>query len=278
MVPHASLAAMVLEFTKMNGAGNDFVLIDNRAQSFKLTREQIVRLCDRHRGVGADGAIILIPSKSGKADWAWEFFNNDGSVGEMCGNGARCFARFVQKRTGSNRDFTFETGAGIITANFQGERVTVSLTTPQGLRLNENVPLSTGAQTIHSLNTGVPHAVIFVPDADKAMVQQLGAEIRRHAHFAPRGTNVNFVELLEPDRIRVRTFERGVEGETLACGTGVTASALISSRVHKFTSPVKVQVQGGDQLEVSFKENNGGFSEVRLTGPAEFVFEGEIEM
>src|ERR1043166_4796141 len=276
MTSDGSFCPMVLEFTKMNGAGNDFVLIDNRAQSLKLTTEQIVRLCDRHRGVGADGAIILVPSKSGKADWAWDFYNNDGSVGEMCGNGARCFARFVQKKTGANRGFTFETGAGIITAHFEDDRITVNLTTPQALRLNEHVLLSIGQQTIHSLNTGVPHAVLFVPDADKAMVQQLGPEIRRHTHFAPRGTNVNFVQLLEPGRIRVRTFERGVEGETLACGTGVTASALISSRVHKFSSPVKVQVQGGDQLEVSFKENNGGVCDVEMTGPAEFVFEGRV--
>src|SRR3989440_10584435 len=133
-----------------------------------------------------------------------------------------------------------------------------------------------GSQTIHSLNTGVPHAVLYVPDADKAMVMQLGPEIRRHTHFAPRGTNVNFVQVIGPNHIRVRTFERGVEGETLACGTGVTASALVSSRVHKFGSPVEVQVQGGDQLEVSFAEHNGGFSDVRLSGPAEFVFDGRI--
>src|SRR5437773_10732966 len=107
---------MVLEFTKMNGAGNDFVLLDNRTQSFRLSREQVVRICDRHRGIGADGIMILIPSVSGKADCAWEFYNSDGSAGEMCGNGARCFARFVQKRTGLNRDFSFETGAGIINA------------------------------------------------------------------------------------------------------------------------------------------------------------------
>ena len=156
--------------------------------------------------------------------------------------------------------------------------MTVSLTRPTDLKLDQAVPLSIGAQTVHSLNTGVPHAVLFVPDADKAMVQQLGPEIRRHAHFGPRGTNVNFVQVLGPNQIRVRTFERGVEGETLACGTGVTASALISSRVHKFNSPVKVQVQGGDELEVSFRENNGSFSDVKLTGPAEFVFEGRIEI
>ena len=268
---------MVLEFTKMNGAGNDFLLIDNRARNLKLSQEQVVRLCDRHRGVGADGVILLVPSVSGKADWAWEFYNSDGSTGEMCGNGARCFARFVQRQTGLNRDITFETGAGIIKARFDGERVTVNLTRPENLRLNEPVLLAGGKQIIHSVNTGVPHAVLFVPDADKAMVLQLGPEIRRHPHFAPKGTNVNFVQVLDSSRIRVRTFERGVEGETLACGTGVTASALIASRVHQFTSPVKVQVQGGDELEVSFAERNGAFTEVCLTGPAEFVFEGRLE-
>jgi diaminopimelate epimerase len=269
---------MVLEFTKMNGAGNDFVLIDNRAQTIKLTRDQIVRLCDRHRGVGADGVILLIPSRSGKADWAWEFFNSDGSTGEMCGNGARCFARFVRRQTGLDRDFTFETEAGVIAARFQGQNVTVNLTAPNGLRWNEQLELSMGIRTVHSLNTGVPHAVLFVPDADKAMVQQLGPEIRRHPHFAPKGTNVNFVQVLGPNAIRVRTFERGVEGETLACGTGVAASALISARVHQFKSPVRVRVQGGDELQVSFEEKNGEFANVRLTGPAEFAFEGKAEL
>src|SRR5215469_4945029 len=141
---------MVLDFTKMNGAGNDFVLVDNRAQKIKLSRDQIVRLCDRHRGVGADGVMLLIPCASGKADWAWQFYNSDGSSGEMCGNGARCFARFVQKQTGRLGDFTFETEAGVIAARFQGERVTVNLTTPSGLRLGEQVMLANGAQTIHS--------------------------------------------------------------------------------------------------------------------------------
>ena len=269
---------MLLEFTKMNGAGNDFVVIDNRRQNIELSGDQIVRLCHRQRGVGADGLMLLIPCASGKADWAWQFYNNDGGGAEMCGNGARCFARFAQKVAGAKDGFTFETVAGIITANFHGDRVTVTLTAPRGLRLDEKVSLSTGTETIHSLNTGVPHAVLFVPDADKAMVQNLGQEIRRHPHFAPRGTNVNFVQKLGANSIRVRTYERGVEGETLACGTGVTASALVSAKLHQFTSPVKVQVQGGDTLEVSFTQNNGEFSNVRLNGPAEFVFEGKMEI
>ncbi len=269
---------MTLEFTKMNGAGNDFVLVDNRAGNIRLTREQVARLCHRQRGVGADGLMLLIPCASGKADWAWDFYNSDGSHAEMCGNGARCFARYIQRLTGATRDLTFETAAGIISASFNGERVTVNLTAPHSLKLNESVPLSTGAQTIHSLNTGVPHAVLFVPDADKAMVQSLGNEIRFHKHFAPRGTNVNFVQALGPNHIRVRTYERGVEGETLACGTGVSASAMIASRVQGFRSPVKVQVQGGDTLEVSFREENGAFTDVRLTGPADFVFDGKIQL
>ena len=269
---------MLLEFTKMNGAGNDFVLVDGRDGKLKLSCDQVVRLCDRHRGVGADGVVILIPCASGKADWAWEFFNSDGSVGEMCGNGARCFGRFIQRRTHTGGDVTFETLAGVITARFHGALVTVNLTPPVDLRLDQRISLASGVQTIHSIDTGVPHAVLFVPDADQAMVLELGPEIRRHPHFAPRGTNVNFVQVLGPGSIRVRTFERGVEGETLACGTGVTASALISARVHRFGSPVKIRVQGGDELEVGFVERAGGFEDVRLTGPAEFAFEGRIEI
>jgi diaminopimelate epimerase len=215
-----------------------------------------------------------VPSTSGKADWAWEFYNSDGSAADMCGNGARCFARFIQKVAGANGRTSFETGAGVIAATFQGERVTVSLTRPKDLVLSQKVD----GMLIHSLNTGVPHAVIFVPDADKAMVQQLGARIRHHAHFAPKGTNVNFAQVLAPNHIRVRTYERGVEGETLACGTGVTASALIASRMHGFKSPVKVTVQGGDDLEVAFKDVAGEFSDVQLTGPAEFVYQGRIEI
>ncbi len=269
---------MIFSFTKMNGSGNDFIVGDNRDRKIRFSTAQIAGLCDRHRGIGADGLMLLVPCASGKADWAWEFFNSDGGAADMCGNGARCFARFVQKMTGRNTDFTFEAGAGIIRASYQGERVKVGLTTPRDLRLDDSISIGNRENKIHSLNTGVPHAVLFVEDADKAMVQSLGSEIRHHAHFAPKGTNANFVQLIGEGGIRVRTFERGVEGETLACGTGVTASALIASRVHHLRSPVKVQVQGGDQLEVSFEEKGGEFTNVHLTGPAEFVFEGRIEV
>lgn len=262
----------------MNGAGNDFILIDNRNGKVQLSREQVVRLCDRHRGIGADGLFLLRPCASGKADWAWDFYNSDGSVAEMCGNGARCFARFIQRVAGTKGNTSFETGAGVIAAAFQGERVTVNLTDLKDLRLNQKIALKEGTVVLHSVNTGVPHAVLFVSDADKAMVGQLGAEIRNHQYFLPEGTNVNFVQVTGPNAIRVRTYERGVEGETLACGTGVSASALISAEMHAFESPVKVQVQGGDQLEVSFERAGDDFRNVKLSGPADFVFEGRIDI
>jgi len=269
---------MRLEFTKMNGAGNDFVLFDNRDGRVRLTPDLVERVCDRHAGVGADGIIGLVPCASGEADWAWEFFNSDGSAAEMCGNGARCFARYVRRTVGAPDRFTFETTAGVIGAQLEGDLVTVDLTPPADMQLNQSIQLSSGLETIHSLNTGVPHAVLLVADTDQAMVSTLGREIRRHDHFAPRGANVNFAQIIAPGSIRVRTYERGVEGETLACGTGVTAAALISAQLHGFPSPVRVRVQGGDQLEVFFQMDEAGFREVRLKGPADFVFDGELEL
>lgn len=270
---------MRLQFLKMSGAGNDFIVADNRDGRIRLTRDQVARLCHRQFGIGADGLMLLVPCTSGRADWAWQFWNSDGSDAEMCGNGARCFARFLQSATGhTGSSVRFETAAGVIGAEFEGERVTVNLTPPHGLRLGESVSTAEGTVEVCSLNTGVPHAVVFVPDADQAMVQERGRELRFHPHFGPRGTNVNFVQVKAPGLIRVRTYERGVEGETLACGTGVSASAMITARVHGFPSPVRVQVQGGDELRVAFTEQDGGFRDVRLNGPATFVFEGSIEL
>jgi len=269
---------MTLEFLKMSGAGNDFILLDNRNARIVLTPEQVAKLCHRQFGIGADGLMLLVPSLTGKADWAWRFYNSDGSDAAMCGNGARCFARYIQRTTGWTRPtVTFETAAGVITAEFQGERVTINLTAPHDLRLSEKVATQAGVLEVSSINTGVPHAVVFVEDADKAMVQPLGSELRWHEHFKPRGTNVNFAQVHGTNQLRVRTYERGVEGETLACGTGVTASALVASRLHGFTSPIRIQVQSGDELSVSFQsDGQGGFSDVRLGGPASFVFEGRI--
>ena len=263
----------------MNGAGNDFVLIDNRQGKIKLNAKQIARLCDRHRGVGADGVILLKKCTSKKADWAWDFYNNDGSAADMCGNGARCFARFVQRLTVTKKNLTFETRAGIIDAAFLKDCVSIGLTTPKDLRLKDKIKMAEVDLVVSSLNTGVPHAVVFVPQIlDQIPVHEWGPEIRFHKHYAPKGANVNFVQTEEHGTIRVRTYERGVEAETLACGTGVTASALVASELCNFPSPIKVQVKSGDTLEVSFEKTDGQFANVRLIGPADFVFDGKVTL
>ena len=267
---------MLVDFTKMNGAGNDFVLIDNRKIGLQLSQEQIKYICDRQRGIGADG-IMLLRNAGGEADLGWDFYNQDGSEGEMCGNGARCFARFAQSKLKSSDTISFETLAGIIQAKLQGENAIINLTPPEDLRIDDHISTSHGELEIHSVNTGVPHAVLFVEDADKSMVSKLGKEIRHHDHYSPAGTNVNFVQLTGDNSIHVRTYERGV-GETLACGTGVTASALITAKLHGYASPISVQVLGGENLSVDFETDGNSFKNIKLTGPAEFVFTGQIEI
>ncbi len=269
---------MRLAFTKMNGAGNDFVMLDNRSLSISLSKGQIARICDRHCGVGANGLLLLEPAAPGMADFRMRYYNSDGGEAEMCGNGARCFARFVQKLGGCQNHVSFQTPAGIIQADLDGPLVRINLGAPHGLRLDEKVKLSVGETVVHSLNTGVSHAVLMVEDADLAMVGSLGSEIRHHPHFAPAGTNVNFVQRLDSHSIRVRTYERGVEDETLACGTGIVASALIIHMLSQLPSPISVKAQGGDLLEVSFLHDRGQFHDVCLKGPADFTFEGMVEI
>lgn len=269
---------MRIAFTKMNGAGNDFVLIDNRGESIRLSGRQVRRLCDRQRGVGADGLLLLEPNLNGTADWRWRFFNSDGVSAEMCGNGARCFAAFVRNLTRPPAGISFETPAGIVRATFVNGLVKVTLPTPRGLQLHQSLPVNGLELIAHSLHTGVPHAVVFVEDADKAMTEERGRAIRSHPRFAPAGTNVNFVEILRPGSLRVRTYERGVEGETLACGTGAAAAAMIASRIRHIPPPISVKVRGGDFLTIDFKTTESGFDAVQLTGPAETVFTGEIEI
>lgn len=269
---------MKLSFTKMNGAGNDFVMLDNRSRYLNLSGVQVARICDRHRGVGADGLLLLELCESGQADFRMRYYNSDGGEAEMCGNGARCFARFIQKLGGCRNKVSFETPAGVIRAELDGAMVRINLSEPAAFKLREKIRLSSGEAEISSINTGVPHAVVVVEDADQAMVGPMGAEIRRHPHFAPKGTNVNFIQRLGGNAIRVRTYERGVEAETLACGTGVTASALIAHALFGLVSPVAVKVQGGDTLEVGFSYDGRRFCEVFLKGSSDFTFEGTTEV
>ena len=263
-------------FWKMNGAGNDFVMLDNRTLSLQLSKDQIASLCDRHRGIGADGLLAVEPATEG-GDWKMRYYNADGGEAEMCGNGARCFARFVNKLHDNKLSaIKFETLAGFISAEFLGDQVRINMSTPHTLKLNQQLDVVGTALTVHSVNTGVPHAVVFVDDLDNVDVRRLGAGLRYHEAFAPKGTNANFVKITGPGSISIRTYERGVEDETLACGTGMVACALISHELHGFTPPVCVLVKGGDTLKVGFDKTADGYTNVTLHGPADFVFSGEV--
>jgi diaminopimelate epimerase len=267
----------MLYFTKMNGAGNDFVLIDNRSGDIHLNRDQIVQICDRHRGIGADG-ILLLEKASNEADFRMRYFNSDGGEAEMCGNGARCFARFANKITGAQGEISFETPAGVIAAELGDNQVTLQMTEPTDLRLNVTLRVRDKDKTVHFINSGVPHVVIPVSHVDDVDVRREGTAIRHHEMFSPKGANVNFIEKRGTKKIVVRTYERGVENETLACGTGVVASALIFAATENIDGPIGVLVRGGNELQVGFKKAGLQFKNVTLTGPADFVFEGTIEV
>jgi diaminopimelate epimerase len=268
---------VMLRFTKMDGAGNDFILIDNRAGDIRLNRSQIARLCDRHRGIGADG-VLLLENPSDHADFRMRYFNADGGEAEMCGNGARCFARFAQRMAGAKGKISFETPAGVISAESTGDLVTLEMTEPTDLRLAVALRVGLHKRTVHFINSGVPHVVIPVAQVGDVDVSREGATIRHHEAFSPTGANVNFIEKRGPDKIAVRTYERGVEDETLACGTGVVASALVFAATANVKGPISVLARGGDELRVGFEKIDNQFRNVTLTGPAEFVFDGTIEV
>src|SRR6266568_9454957 len=267
----------MLRFTKMDGAGNDFILIDNRAGDIHLNGSQIARLCDRHRGIGADG-ILLLENPSDHVDFRMRYFNADGGEAEMCGNGARCFARFANKVAGAPAKISFQTPAGLIRGELRGELVTLQLTDPKDLRLGIELVANSEKERVHFINSGVPHVVVPVSKVDDVDVRRRSKAIRHHKMFAPAGANVNFIEKRGAQKILVRTYERGVEEETLACGTGVVASALIFAATEKVDGPISVIVRSGSGLSVGFKRAGDQFRDVTLTGPAEFAFEGTIEI
>jgi len=267
----------MLRFTKMNGAGNDFVIIDNRAGEVRLDSEQIVRICDRHRGVGADG-ILLLEKGSNGADFRMRYYNRDGGEAEMCGNGARCFARFANKVAKAPAKISFQTPAGLIRGELQGELVALQMIEPKDLSLDIDVFASDSKEHVHFINSGVPHVVVPVSKVEDVDVRKRGEALRRHEKFSPAGANVNFIEKRGPKKISIRTYERGVEDETLACGTGVVASALIFGAAEKVDGPISVIVRSGSELAVDFKRAGDKFTNVTLTGPAEFAFEGTIEI
>jgi len=260
---------MPVAFSKLTGSGNDFIVIDNMSNRVDVDRfrEKIPKICSRALSIGADGVIFLEPSTS--AHFRWRFYNSDGSEAEMCGNGGRCAARFAFEMDIAPREMFFETMAGVIRACvLEDGEVSVQLSPPHGWRFGEVLELE-GCNIEYSfVDTGVPHTVIMVDDLDGIDVEGLGRKIRFHPIFFPSGSNVNFVRVLAENRLAIRTYERGVEKETLACGTGATASALVHLG-GRGEGRVEVLTRGGETLLV---EKRG--EEVYLQGGTRWIYDG----
>ena len=255
-----------IKFTKMVASGNDFVVIDKKpvGNLCALTRA----LCDRKFGAGADGLLLI--SKVKNADLRMRIINADGSEAEMCGNGARCAALFSGKKNA--RILTL---AGLINTRVCGSQVKIQLTEPKSIEPDIHLKVNGRPIKVNFINTGVPHVVVFVNGLEKMDVDSIGRLIRYHIKFAPAGTNVNFVEVQEGNLIRVRTYERGVEGETLACGTGSTASALIFALKNNLKGLVRVKTQSREVLKIHFNKDMDNFKDVWLEGSARIVYKGE---
>ncbi len=267
-----------IPFKKMHGSGNDFILIDNRQNWIEPDKapKAAVRYCKRHFGIGADGMILIEDSR--KADFRWHFFNADGSRADMCGNGGRCAARFAVLQGICGPELKFETGAGIIEASVKDALVKLQLTPPKDLKTDIRITIHDKERTIDFINTGVPHAVLFPADIEAEPVFETGRVVRYHKAFSPEGTNVNFVKVTGPSSILVRTYERGVEDETHACGTGAVASALIAGLKGLVEPPVEVKTWGGEKLKIYFqKDERPSFRKVYLEGTAVLVYSGVTE-
>jgi diaminopimelate epimerase len=269
-----------VKFTKMSGTGNDFIIIDHRQEIIAPENQSTFcqAVCRRNFSVGADGLILI--ENSDTADFSWKFFNADGTDAEMCGNGARCAARFAFDNNIAPEKMTFNTIAGIIEAEC-GKFVKIKLTEPFGFTDGREIDLD-GKKIVYSINTGVPHAVCFVDNIAEAPVEKWGPVIRYHDFFSPAGTNVNFVGKSGSGSLVVRTYERGVEGETMACGTGAVAAAAIGVGLNMVEAPVAVITSGGEKLNIHLPEFNFEKSKkisgsVFLEGPASHIYTGELQ-
>jgi diaminopimelate epimerase len=250
-----------ISFVKYHGAGNDFILIDDRALFFDST--QVPSLCHRKFGIGADGLILLQPHDV--ADFRMRIFNSDGSEAESCGNGLRCLMQFLLHLGLPKKSYRIATADRIVEASFVGEKISINMGKPLHVK-----QLYMDRQEVHFLDTGVPHTVLFVPDVHSVDLPKNGADLRYHAAFQPRGTNVNFAALQADGSIQVRTYERGLEGETLACGTGAVAVAFAAAKKYKLPNPIHICFPGGT-LEMYVEGE-----EVRMVGEAVKVFEGSF--
>lgn len=272
----------IVRFVKMSGAGNDFIAVDNMDGKLREEgrRELFARWCARGTGVGADGVILAEPTSVAGAHFRMRYYNADGGEAATCGNGSRCLARFAFDAGIALAVMRFETQAGIYEAQVLSDgRLSVDMSDAVGFRDAAVVP-GAGAvgfsAEVYFVNTGVPHAVVLVDDVNAVDVENVGRFLRFHEMFGAAGANVNFAQVAGKRKILVRTYERGVEGETLACGTGSVACAIVAQRAGLVASPVQIVTRSGEVLEANFTPTTNGAEHVRLTGPAEPVFRGEI--
>ena len=255
----------MLKFYKYQGTGNDFIMIDDRMKKFPIQQGTIAKLCDRRFGIGADGLILLQQNDN---NYEMLYFNSDGNESSMCGNGGRCFVKFMIDLGLIKQQVKFKAIDGWHHGEFLDPFIKLKMADVKNVEVFDNHCFA---------DTGSPHHVVFSENLIDLDVKKLGAAIRYSAAY-PQGTNVNFVHQLSPNRIEIRTYERGVEDETLSCGTGVTAAALTLAALGKTTeSEIKIKTQGGS-LMVTFDKNGDSFSQIFLIGPAEQVFSGKIKI
>ena len=265
-----------IPFFKMSGNGNDFIIVDNRNNVLKekFLQDFVIGSCRRKMSAGANGVILI--ENDPEADFRWRFFNSDGSMGEMCGNGARCAARFACLNGIVGTEMSFRTDAGLVFAEVTGDQVKIGIPDPGSIREDIRIEIENTALQIATVTVGVPHAVLWVEDIEKTPVKNLGRKIRNHNIFSPAGTNVNFVRTGEEGGIYIRTYERGVEDETLACGTGAIAGSMVFARRYEKKSPIRVMTRSGTFLTVHFTEKQGRFYDVFLEGDARVIYRGQM--
>lgn len=279
------MTSMRWSFAKYVGCGNDFILFDNRKKLFPIQHTSLIqRLCHRHYGIGADGVILV--ENSSQADFRMRIFNADGSEAEMCGNGIRCCAKFIETlRMDSDSvwgyassHYCIETMKRILHVSIQDRQVCVEMGHPFQVKWNMTLSFRDQSYVMHYLDTGVPHVVLFMDEIERIHLQDLGSFIRHHALFGPQGTNVNLAQRTENGLIKMRTYERGVEGETLACGTGATAVALAAAHLYQLNSPLAIETRSQEILTIEFCLKEQAFSSITMTGPAHCLYQGEIDI
>ncbi len=267
-----------IPFMKLSGAGNDFVIINNLSQVVDSTDSEfmnfVTKVCQRRMSVGADGVLLVEPNED--VDFRMRYFNADGGEVETCGNGARCISKFAYLNGIVSKQMRFLTNVGIYEAEIVGDNVKVGMSDPTDIRINVPLRLEEGVHDVGFVNSGVPHVVFFVDDLETTDVFDLGQQTRYHDDFKPAGTNANFINIYSQELIEIRTYERGVENETLACGTGSIASVIVSASLGKVKSPVSVKTASGVILKIHFDLENDAAKNVYLEGDARVIFAGEL--